>query len=180
VTPLEPDLAVAWLELPSRQRRPRREPVLEYRLAREDGRRLALEIRVSLVVRLEQRVDVADAVHGTEVTLRRSAVQPLRPEAFFDPETVEEARANPDVLAKKTLKKVADHTADVIGKLEKKPAVVGHSTGGLFAQMLAGRGLSAATVAIDPGVFRGVLAAACGVKKVGSGWRLGVLVDRLR
>ena len=74
-----------------------------------------------------------------------------------DPETVEEARANPDVLAKKTLKEVVDHTADVIGKLEKKPAVVGHSTGGLVAQMLAGRGLSAATVAIDPGVFRGVL-----------------------
>jgi len=45
----------------------------------------------------------------------------------------------------------------VIGKLEKKPAVMGHSTGGLLAQMLAGRGLSAATVAIDPGVFRGVL-----------------------
>ena len=74
-----------------------------------------------------------------------------------DPETVEEARANPDVLAKKTLKQVADHTADVIGKLERKPAVMGHSTGGLVAQMLAGRGLSAATVAIDPGVFRGVL-----------------------
>ncbi|HET9286430.1 MAG TPA: alpha/beta hydrolase [Gaiella sp.] len=74
-----------------------------------------------------------------------------------DPETVEEARANPDVLAKKTLKEVVDHTADVIGKLERKPAVVGHSTGGLVAQMLAGRGLSAATVAIDPGVFRGVL-----------------------
>jgi non-heme chloroperoxidase len=34
----------------------------------------------------------------------------------------------------------------------------GHgATGGLVAQMLAGRGLSAATVAIDPGVFRGVL-----------------------
>jgi pimeloyl-ACP methyl ester carboxylesterase len=45
----------------------------------------------------------------------------------------------------------------VIGKLENKPAVMGHSTGGLLAQMLAGRGLSAATVAIDPGVFRGVL-----------------------
>ena len=52
---------------------------------------------------------------------------------------------------------VADHTADVIGKLEKKPAVMGHSTGGLFAQMLAGRGLSAATVTVTPGVFRGVL-----------------------
>jgi pimeloyl-ACP methyl ester carboxylesterase len=34
---------------------------------------------------------------------------------------------------------------------------MGHSTGGLLAQMLAGRGLSAATVAVDPGVFRGVL-----------------------
>ena len=34
---------------------------------------------------------------------------------------------------------------------------MGHSTGGLVAQMLAGRGLSAVTVAIDPGVFRGVL-----------------------
>jgi pimeloyl-ACP methyl ester carboxylesterase len=74
-----------------------------------------------------------------------------------DPETVEEARANPDVLAKKTLKQVADHTTEIIKALDKKPALIGHSTGGLLAQMLAGRGLSAATVAIDPGVFRGVL-----------------------
>ena len=74
-----------------------------------------------------------------------------------DPETVEEARANPDVLAKKTLKQVADHTAKVIGELQQKPAVMGHSTGGLLAQMIADRGLSAATVAIDPGPFRGVL-----------------------
>ena len=68
-----------------------------------------------------------------------------------DPESVEEARANPEVFAKKTLKRVADHTADVIGQLDKKPAVMGHSTGGLLAQMIADRGLSAATVAIDPG-----------------------------
>jgi len=74
-----------------------------------------------------------------------------------DPETVAEARANPDVLAKKTLKQVADHTTEVTAALDKKPAVIGHSTGGLLAQMLAGRGLSAVTVAIDPGVFRGVL-----------------------
>jgi pimeloyl-ACP methyl ester carboxylesterase len=82
---------------------------------------------------------------------------PLTPSWPDDPETVEEARANPDVLAKKTLKLVADHTADVIGRLDKKPAVMGHSTGGLLAQMIADRGLSAATVAIDPGPFRGVL-----------------------
>src|SRR6185312_9854629 len=82
---------------------------------------------------------------------------PLTPDWPDDPETVEDARANPDVLAKKTLKQVADHTADVMGRLTKKPAVMGHSTGGLLSQMIADRGLSAATVAIDPGPFRGVL-----------------------
>jgi non-heme chloroperoxidase len=74
-----------------------------------------------------------------------------------DAETVEEARADPEVLAKKTLKQVADHTADVIGRLDKKPVVMGHSTGGLLTFMIADRGLSAASVAIDPGPFRGVL-----------------------
>jgi pimeloyl-ACP methyl ester carboxylesterase len=34
---------------------------------------------------------------------------------------------------------------------------VGHSFGGLLTQILAGRGLSAASVAIDPAPFRGVL-----------------------
>jgi pimeloyl-ACP methyl ester carboxylesterase len=82
---------------------------------------------------------------------------PVTPSWPDDPETVEEARANPDVLARKTLGQVAGHTADVIGKLARKPAVMGHSTGGLLAEIIAGRGLSAATVAIDPGPFRGVL-----------------------
>jgi pimeloyl-ACP methyl ester carboxylesterase len=81
----------------------------------------------------------------------------LTPDWPDDPETVEEARANPDVLAKKPIGQVADHTAEVIGALDKKPAVMGHSTGGLLAQIIADRGLSAATVAIDPGPFRGVL-----------------------
>jgi non-heme chloroperoxidase len=82
---------------------------------------------------------------------------PLTPDWPDDPETVEEARANPDLLAKKTLKQIADHTGEVIDALDKKPVVLGHSTGGLVAQMLAGRGLSAVTVAVDPGPFRGVL-----------------------
>jgi pimeloyl-ACP methyl ester carboxylesterase len=82
---------------------------------------------------------------------------PLTPDWPDDPATVEAARANPDVLAKKTLKQIADHTTEIINALNKKPVVMGHSTGGLVAQMLAGRGLAAATVAIDPGVFRGVL-----------------------
>ena len=82
---------------------------------------------------------------------------PLTPDWPDDPETVQAARANPNVLAKKTLKQIADHTIEIINGLSKKPVVIGHSTGGLLAQMLAGRGLAAATVAIDPGVFRGVL-----------------------
>jgi len=88
---------------------------------------------------------------------KQAGCAPLTPDWPDDPETVEEARANPEVLAKKTLAQVADHTTEVIGRLDRKPAVMGHSTGGLLAQMIAGRGLSAATVAIDPGPFRGVL-----------------------
>jgi non-heme chloroperoxidase len=88
---------------------------------------------------------------------REAGYAPLTPDWPDDPETVEGARAEPEVLAKKTLKQVADHTTEVIRALGKKPALVGHSTGGLLAEMLAGRGLSAVTVAIDPGVFRGVL-----------------------
>ena len=81
----------------------------------------------------------------------------LTPDWPDDPETVEVARAEPEVLASKTLKQVADHTTEVITGLDKKPVIMGHSTGGLLAEMLAGQGLSAVTVAIDPGVFRGVL-----------------------
>jgi non-heme chloroperoxidase len=82
---------------------------------------------------------------------------PVQPGWPDDPETVEEANAHPEVFAHKTVGQVADHCADVIGQLSAKPAVIGHSFGGLLVQILAGRGLSAATVAIDPAPFRGVL-----------------------
>jgi non-heme chloroperoxidase len=74
-----------------------------------------------------------------------------------DPNTVEEANRHPEVLAHKTVGEVADHLEDTIGELRKKPAVLGHSFGGLLTQILAGRGVSAASVAIDPAPFRGVL-----------------------
>jgi non-heme chloroperoxidase len=82
---------------------------------------------------------------------------PITPGWPDDPPTVAEAKAHPEVLANKTIGQVADHYAAVIENLEKKPAVIGHSFGGLLAQMIAGRGLSAATVAIDAAPFRGVL-----------------------
>ncbi len=74
-----------------------------------------------------------------------------------DPATVAEANANPGVMANKTVGQVADHFSAVIAQLERKPAVIGHSFGGLLAQILAGRGQSAVTVAMAPAPFRGVL-----------------------
>jgi non-heme chloroperoxidase len=74
-----------------------------------------------------------------------------------DPETVEEANAHPEVFAKKTVGQVADHFEEIVSKLDKKPIIIGHSFGGLLAQILAGRGLAAVSVAIDPAPFRGVL-----------------------
>ena len=74
-----------------------------------------------------------------------------------DPETVAEAKDDPEVFARKRIKQVTDHYADAIRQLKTRPAVIGHSFGGLIAQQLADEGLSAVTVAIDPAGFRGVL-----------------------
>jgi non-heme chloroperoxidase len=74
-----------------------------------------------------------------------------------DPESVQEAKANPELFARQTLAGTADHYAEVIGKLTRKPAVIGHSFGGQLAQNIAGRGLSAATVSISPAPYRGIL-----------------------
>jgi non-heme chloroperoxidase len=134
------------------------------------------EVNVASVSDRERReVEAANASGDTAVVLihglwllpsswanwadffKQAGFATLTPDWPDDPATIEEAREHPDVLAKKTLKQVADHTTEVINGLHKKPVVMGHSTGGLLAQMLAGQGLAAVTVAIDPGVFRGVL-----------------------
>jgi non-heme chloroperoxidase len=74
-----------------------------------------------------------------------------------DPETVEEAKQHPEVFAGKSIGDVADHVEAVLRGLDRKPVVIGHSFGGLLAQIVAGRGLAAVSVAIDPAPFRGVL-----------------------
>jgi len=83
-----------------------------------------------------------------------SAIKPGWPD---DPDSVADARAHPEVFAGKSVGQVADHVSAIVKELKKKPAVVGHSFGGLLAQIVAGRGLAAVTVAIDPAPFRGVL-----------------------
>lgn len=74
-----------------------------------------------------------------------------------DRDTVAEPNADPGVFADKTIGMVADHYSQVIGTLTRRSAVIGHSFGGLLAQIIAGRGQSAATVAIDAAPFHGVL-----------------------
>lgn len=83
-----------------------------------------------------------------------AAVTPGWPD---DPATVEQARQDPEVFAGKSVGDIAAYQQMIIERLERKPAVVGHSFGGLLAQILAGRGLAAVTVAIDPAPSRGVL-----------------------
>jgi len=74
-----------------------------------------------------------------------------------DPDTVEEAKGDPEVFAHKHIKQVTHHYVDAIRQLKRKPAVIGHSFGGLIAQMVADAGVVAVTVAIDAAPFRGVL-----------------------
>jgi non-heme chloroperoxidase len=99
---------------------------------------------------------------------QEAGLTPLTPGWPDDPETVEEANANPDVFAHKGVGQVADHYEDIIRGLDKKPAVVGHSFGGLLTQILAGRGCAAVSVAIDPAPFRGVLPLPLSALKAGS------------
>jgi non-heme chloroperoxidase len=74
-----------------------------------------------------------------------------------DPATVAEAREHPEAFAKKMVQQVTDHYLEAIAGLDRSPAVIGHSTGGLIAQKIAGEGLAAVTVSIDNAPFKGVL-----------------------
>jgi non-heme chloroperoxidase len=82
---------------------------------------------------------------------------PVSPGWPDDPDTVEQANAHPEVFAGKSVGDVADHYSQIIAKLDRKPAVIGHSFGGLLTMIVAGRGFAAASVAIDSAPFRGVL-----------------------
>ena len=74
-----------------------------------------------------------------------------------DPQTVEEANRDPEVFAHKRIQQVTEYYLEAISRLDQKPAIIGHSFGGLIVQRLAGEGVASATVAIDPAPFRGVL-----------------------
>lgn len=73
-----------------------------------------------------------------------------------DSATVAESRANPKPIAKRGIVEVANSYAEVISTLAEPPIVIGHSFGGLLAQIILGRGIAAAGVAIDPAPIKGV------------------------
>jgi non-heme chloroperoxidase len=85
-----------------------------------------------------------------------------------DPATVAEGRSHPELFAGKSVGGITDHIAEVIKGLNVKPAIVGHSFGGLITQKLAGQGLASVSVPIDPGPFRGVLPLPFSALKVAS------------
>ena len=81
----------------------------------------------------------------------------IRPGWPDDPDTVEQAKADPSVFAGKSIGDIADHYSEAAEALAAKPVVIGHSFGGLLTQIVSGRGQAAAAVAISPAPFRGVL-----------------------
>jgi pimeloyl-ACP methyl ester carboxylesterase len=88
---------------------------------------------------------------------REAGYAPIAADWPGDPETVDDARADPGVFAHRTLGQITEHVAEVIDALDHEPVVIGHSAGALVAQILAGQGRCAASVAIAPAPFRGVL-----------------------
>ncbi|MGY5032962.1 alpha/beta hydrolase [Streptomyces sp. 900116325] len=74
-----------------------------------------------------------------------------------DPDTVEEARHNPESVAGYGIDDVVEHYAALIAKLPAPPILIGHSFGGMIAQKLLGQNLAAAAVAIDAAQIKGVL-----------------------
>jgi non-heme chloroperoxidase len=73
-----------------------------------------------------------------------------------DSTTVTECRNNPQSIANRGVTEIADSYAKVIALLPEPPIVIGHSFGGLIAQVILGRGIAAGGIAIDPAPMKGV------------------------
>jgi pimeloyl-ACP methyl ester carboxylesterase len=88
---------------------------------------------------------------------RAEGYAPSAPGWPGDADTVPEARDHPESIADHGIDDVVDHFAAIIGALDAKPVLIGHSFGGMIAQKLLGQDLAAAAVAIDAAQIKGVL-----------------------
>lgn len=101
-------------------------------------------------------------LHATSWTpwidhFRAAGYAPIAPGWPHEPETVEQARANPDAVADISIDDATGHYASIIEGLERPPVIIGHSFGGLITEKLLGQGIGLAGVAIDPAQIKGVL-----------------------
>ena len=80
----------------------------------------------------------------------------LNPPWPGDSATVADCRNYPGPIANRGVTEIADSYGIIISSLPKPPIVIGHSFGGLIAQVLLGRGIAAAGIAIDPAPIKGV------------------------
>jgi pimeloyl-ACP methyl ester carboxylesterase len=74
----------------------------------------------------------------------------------IDDRSPDEVRAHPEALKGIGLKQIVDHYERIIRALPVQPIIMGHSFGGLIAQMLADRGLGAAVVGVAPAQPAGI------------------------
>jgi pimeloyl-ACP methyl ester carboxylesterase len=88
---------------------------------------------------------------------RDQGYDPIAPGWPGEPATVGEAREHPELVAGKHLSEVIDHYRTIITGLPSDPIIIGHSFGGLIAEVLMGESLGIAGVAIDPAQIKGVL-----------------------
>lgn len=70
--------------------------------------------------------------------------------------TVTECRANPNDIANRGVTEIVESYTKIINSLPEPPIVIGHSFGGLIGQILLGRNLASACIAIDPAPLKGV------------------------
>jgi pimeloyl-ACP methyl ester carboxylesterase len=88
---------------------------------------------------------------------RDAGYAPIAPGWPNEPDTVEGARQQPDLVANLSIDEVAAHYTKIIDSLDASPVIIGHSFGGLITEKLIGQGVGAAGVAIDPAQIKGVL-----------------------
>jgi non-heme chloroperoxidase len=100
---------------------------------------------------------LATSWDGWAAMFAEAGFSPVKLDWPGDQATPADARADPETLAGRSFAEVADHVEAAVRRLRIKPVVVGHSFGGLLAQVVAGKGLAKAAVAVDPAPFRGVL-----------------------
>ena len=82
--------------------------------------------------------------------------QTLNPGFPGDSPTVAECRTNPDAMANRGIEEIVAHYTKIIADLPELPIVIGHSVGGLIAQILLGRNLASGGIAIDAAPMKGV------------------------